>query len=809
MSDGKLENNEKLLRAAEECIISALRAGGRGEKTKSLLQEAAASLALAVPGTDKDSEETLALMRAALTALEDSARVMEAGDQLLSIDGKVKVRIKVAEILNSDGTVLGTYQDRTCIILFPSPRFVMPGDEYLCIDSGTGELKGLPVRRFTAAAPSHLEEARIVARITTTSGDFYARPEQPCYAVNSAFLVPQDSGAADGSLVVVTLKSRVPEKTGSVSFYPGTVSEVIGDANNTSAQVTKAMMVYGLPHVFPEAVEDQIRRWSDEVLESDKKGRRDIREIPLVTVDGEDSRDFDDAVCASREADGSYRLYVAIADVSHYVRIGTPLDQEAYERGNSVYFPDTVIPMLPEKLSNGLCSLNPNVDRLCMCCEMKVSRKGIIKSYEFYPAVMRSHARLTYTKVFAMIEGDQALREEYKDVVQSIDDLYELYKAFTVQRKARGAISFEGDEVKFIFNADRKIDDIVPVERNDAHKLIEECMVAANVCAARFIEDRHAQSLFRVHAGPSGEKLQLFRNFLAPLGLTLGGDENPTPSDYQKLAQEAEKRADKDIISAMMLRSLSQAVYSPDNIGHFGLALKHYSHFTSPIRRYPDLVLHRGIKYLLSHPLSGQRWDAMGGYSYQHEQLAGIAEHCSETERRADQATGDVAYWLKCFFLESHMQDTFEATVTNVAKFGVFSSIDKWHIDGMTHVSQLGGEFFTFDPDRQILVGRVSRSVFQLGDHVTVKVTEIDPDEKKISFEILENHTDVEERRHHPLKKKPGDARGHERFQGRRQDSSAPAEAEGGRSDSPREAPRSITPESVGSDAFDVGDLSS
>ena len=426
MSDGKLENNEKLLRAAEECIISALRAGGRGEKTKSLLQEAAASLALAVPGTDKDSEETRALMRAALTALEDSARVMEAGDQLLSIDGKVKVRIKVAEILNRDGTVLGTYQDRTCIILFPSPRFVMPGDEYLCIDSGTGELKGLPVRRFTAAAPSHLEEARIVARITTTSGDFYARPEQPCYAVNSAFLVPQDSGAADGSLVVVTLKSRVPEKTGSVSFYPGTVSEVIGDANNTSAQVTKAMMVYGLPHVFPEAVEDQIRRWSDEVLESDKKGRRDIREIPLVTVDGEDSRDFDDAVCASREADGSYRLYVAIADVSHYVRIGTPLDQEAYERGNSVYFPDTVIPMLPEKLSNGLCSLNPNVDRLCMCCEMKVSRKGIIKSYEFYPAVMRSHARLTYTKVFAMIEGDQALREEYKDVVQSIDDLYEL-----------------------------------------------------------------------------------------------------------------------------------------------------------------------------------------------------------------------------------------------------------------------------------------------------------------------------------------------------------------------------------------------
>ena len=464
--------------------------------------------------------------------------------------------------------------------------------------------------------------------------------------------------------------------------------------------------------------------------------------------------------------------------------------------------------MLPEKLSNGLCSLNPNVDRLCMCCEMIVSKKGIIKSYEFYPAVMRSHARLTYTKVFAMIEGDEALREEYKDVVQSIDDLYELYKAFSVQRKSRGAISFESDEVKFIFNADRKIDDIVPVERNDAHKLIEECMVAANVCAARFIEDRHAQSLFRVHAGPSGEKLQTFRNFLAPLGLFLGGDENPTPADYQKLAADAENRPDKDIISAMMLRSLSQAVYSPDNIGHFGLALKHYSHFTSPIRRYPDLVLHRGIKYLLSHPLAGQKWDAMGGFSYEHDQLASIAEHCSETERRADQATGDVAYWLKCLFLQSHMEDTFEATVTNVAKFGVFSSIDKWHIDGMTHVSQLGGEFFTFDPDRQILVGRVSRSVFQLGDHVTVKVTEIDPDEKKISFEILENHTDVEERRHHPLKKKPGDARGHERFQGRRQDSSAPAEAEGGRSDSPREAPRSITPESVGSDAFDVGDLS-
>ena len=747
MSDGKLEYNEKLLRSAEECIISTLRAGGNREKVKSLLQEAAASLALASPGTDRDSEETRSLMRAALTALEDGARIMESGDTAVSIDGKVKVRIRVSEIMSRDGTVLGTYQDKTCIILFPSPRFVMPGDEYLCIDSGSGELRGLPVRKFTAAAPSHLEEPKVVARITTTSGDFYARPEQPCYAVNSEFSVPAGAEASDGSLVVVRLRSRVPVKAGTVSSYAAEIAEVIGDANNTSAQVTKAMMVYGLPHVFPEAVESQIRRWSDEVLESDKKGRRDIREIPLVTVDG-------------------------------------------------------------EKLSNGLCSLNPNVDRLCMCCEMKVSRKGIIKSYEFYPAVMRSHARLTYTKVFAMIEGDQALREEYKDVVQSIDDLYELYKAFTVQRKARGAISFEGDEVKFIFNADRKIDDIVPVERNDAHKLIEECMVAANVCAARFIEDRHAQSLFRVHAGPSGEKLQLFRNFLAPLGLTLGGDENPTPSDYQKLAQEAEKRADKDIISAMMLRSLSQAVYSPDNIGHFGLALKHYSHFTSPIRRYPDLVLHRGIKYLLSHPLSGQRWDAMGGYSYQHEQLAGIAEHCSETERRADQATGDVAYWLKCFFLESHMQDTFEATVTNVAKFGVFSSIDKWHIDGMTHVSQLGGEFFTFDPDRQILVGRVSRSVFQLGDHVTVKVTEINPDEKKISFEIIENHTDVEERRHHPLKKKPGDAWGHERFQGRRLDAPAPFHEEPPQGSAPSEAPRQVTPDSVGSDAFDVGDLS-
>ena len=320
MSDGKLEYNEKLLRSAEECIISTLRAGGNREKVKSLLQEAAASLALASPGTDRDSEETRSLMRAALTALEDGARIMESGDTAVSIDGKVKVRIRVSEIMSRDGTVLGTYQDKTCIILFPSPRFVMPGDEYLCIDSGSGELRGLPVRKFTAAAPSHLEEPKVVARITTTSGDFYARPEQPCYAVNSEFSVPAGAEASDGSLVVVRLRSRVPVKAGTVSSYAAEI---------------KAMMVYGLPHVFPEAVESQIRRWSDEVLESDKKGRRDIREIPLVTVDGEDSRDFDDAVCASREADGSYRLYVAIADVSHYVRIGTPLDSEAYERGNS------------------------------------------------------------------------------------------------------------------------------------------------------------------------------------------------------------------------------------------------------------------------------------------------------------------------------------------------------------------------------------------------------------------------------------------------------------------------------------------
>ena len=286
MSDGKLEYNEKLLRSAEECIISTLRAGGNREKVKSLLQEAAASLALASPGTDRDSEETRSLMRAALTALEDGARIMESGDTAVSIDGKVKVRIRVSEIMSRDGTVLGTYQDKTCIILFPSPRFVMPGDEYLCIDSGSGELRGLPVRKFTAAAPSHLEEPKVVARITTTSGDFYARPEQPCYAVNSEFSVPAGAEASDGSLVVVRLRSRVPVKAGTVSSYAAEIAEVIGDANNTSAQVTKAMMVYGLPHVFPEAVESQIRRWSDEVLESDKKGRRDIREIPLVTVDG-------------------------------------------------------------------------------------------------------------------------------------------------------------------------------------------------------------------------------------------------------------------------------------------------------------------------------------------------------------------------------------------------------------------------------------------------------------------------------------------------------------------------------------------
>ena len=494
-------------------------------------------------------------------------------------------------------------------------------------------------------------------------------------------------------------------------------------------EIEIALRNHDIPHVWGDAVEKQIRHFNEDVPEEAKKGRVDLRNLPLVTIDGESARDFDDAVFAQKEPNG-WRLWVAIADVSYYVRPKPALDLEAANRGNSVYFPNRVIPMLPEVLSNGLCSLNPQVDRLCLVAEMTVSEQGELTSYEFYEAVMNSHARLTYTKVWKMLEGDEALRERYAPLVPHIEELYRLYNALAEARQKRGAIEFETVENQFIFNPQGRIERIEPLVRNDAHKLIEECMILANIASARFVEEANEPALFRIHDKPSEEKLT---SFTWNVGL------DPTPKDYAALIEQLEGRPDRELIQTMLLRSLKQAVYAADNVGHFGLALTEYAHFTSPIRRYPDLLLHRAIKYLIEKGKGNTRnYTEGGGYHYKLDDIDQFGDKCSATERRADEATREVADWLKCEFMQDHLGEEFEGVVSSVTGFGLFVKLDELLIDGLVHISTLKNDYYHFDADRQRLVGG-SGIIYRLGDKVKVRVINVNLDEKKIDFALLDN----------------------------------------------------------------------
>src|SRR5260221_332925 len=442
-------------------------------------------------------------------------------------------------------------------------------------------------------------------------------------------------------------------------------------------EIEIALRKFDLPHEFSKKSLAAARAMPEEVRAEDLKGRKDLRHLPFVTIDGETARDFDDAVHAVRDGKG-FRLRVAIADVSHYVRPGDALDEDARERGTSVYFPRRVIPMLPEKLSNGLCSLNPNVDRLAMVCDMAIAADGKVTRYEFYAAVFRSKARLTYTAVWEMLSKEKANQE--------LNCLFEVYKALSQERKRRGAIDFETVETRMVFDDKGKILRIVPEPRNEAHRLIEECMLAANVCAGNFLSERKHPVLYRVHDVPAPEKVTALRDFLAELGLALPGGEKPAPGDYAQILEKIKTRPDFLLLQTILLRSLKQAVYTPENVGHFGLAFDAYVHFTSPIRRYPDLLVHRAIKALLA----GKKYD--GGIDWQ-----ALGRHCSETERRADDASRDVESWLKCYYMRDHVGETFSGTITGVAPFGLFVTLDEYLVDGLVHISELGRDYFQYD----------------------------------------------------------------------------------------------------------------
>jgi ribonuclease R len=551
--------------------------------------------------------------------------------------------------------------------------------------------------------------ARIVGRLHTERGMLFLVPEDRRIA-QDILVPPADAGRARAGQVVTVELVVQPSKQ---SQPVGRVVEVLGHYADPGMEIEIALRKFDLPHEFSRRAEAQARALPEAVREDDAKARRDLRALHFVTIDGETARDFDDAVYAERDGKG-WRLWVAIADVSHYVRHGDALDADARARGTSVYFPRRVLPMLPEKLSNGLCSLNPQVDRLAMVCEMALTPKGAVARYEFYPAVIRSHARLTYAEVWAQVSGGRAPAH--------LATLYELFKALHAARGVRGAIDFETIETRMEFDAHGKIRRIVAEPRNDAHRLIEECMLAANVCAGDFLAARGQPALYRVHAVPAEEKVRSLREFLAELGLQLGGGSEPRPKDYAQLLERIRQRPDFALLQTILLRSLKQAVYTPENVGHFGLAFDAYVHFTSPIRRYPDLLTHRGIKAALAdRRYDGMDWDELG-------------RHCSETERRADDASRDVESWLKCHYMQDHVGGVFEGAITGVTPFGLFVTLDNYFVDGLVHISELGGDYYEFDATRHMLLGSRTKKRYRLADRMQVKLVRVNLDSRKIDF---------------------------------------------------------------------------
>lgn len=691
------------------------------------------------PMTREELAQTLEIVdEEGLEGLRRRLRAMENDGQLVFTKGRryalpEKLDLLRGEVLgHRDGygflQVEGQKQD--LYIPYHQMQRVLHGDLVLA-QPGNIDRRGRREVRIVRVLESRKKQ--IVGRFFLENGFGYVVPDDS--RIGRDILIPEEHrhGARMGQVVVVELQDR----TSSFSQPVGVITEVLGENMAKGMEVEIALRNHDIPHTFPSAVEKYVKRFSEDVPEEAKKGRVDLRQLPLVTIDGEDARDFDDAVYCEKKGKG-WKLWVAIADVSYYVRQRTALDNEAYERGNSVYFPNRVVPMLPEVLSNGLCSLNPQVDRLCMVCEMELSAKGKITDYRFYEAVMNSHARLTYNKVAAILAGDTELRARYQGLVGHLEELHRLYQALFKARQARGAIDFETIETKFIFNALGRIERIEPVVRNDAHKMIEECMIAANISAANFMEKHKEPALYRIHAVPGEEKLSAFRAFLGELGLTLEGGDKPTTKDYAKLLEQAKGRPDQELIQTMLLRSLSQAVYNPDNMGHFGLALEEYAHFTSPIRRYPDLTLHRGIKYVLSKAQGNKRKTTDGGgYHYSLEEMDLLGEHCSMTERRADDATREVADWLKCEYMQDHVGSEFNGVISTVTGFGLFVRLDELFIDGLVHISTLANDYYQFDAAGQRLIGENTGMIYRMGDKVRIKVAAVNLERKMVDFTLV------------------------------------------------------------------------
>jgi ribonuclease R len=579
------------------------------------------------------------------------------------------------------------------------------------------------------------EPHKIVGRYFNESGICFVSPEDT--RIVQDILIPPDDPmqVESGQVVVVQIKTRPTFRSKAV----GTVVQVLGDYLAPGMEIDIAIAQYGIRNEWNSDIHDQLQQLPLEVEESELVGRVDLRDLPLITIDGEDARDFDDAVYCKPSKTGGWKLWVAIADVSHYVKPQSPLDEESKLRGNSVYFPNSVVPMLPEQVSNGLCSLKPKVDRLCMVCEMSISAKGEVTRTKFYPAVMHSKARMTYNKVWDILQGDDALNEEYADLVEPINDLHKLYKVRLKLKKQRGAIDFETTETQIIFNDNRKIDKIIAVVRNDAHKIIEECMICANVAAAKFFIKHKVPGIYRVHLGPKEAKLEKLRSYLAELGLFITGGNEPKPEVFQKLLDEIKDRPDAENIQIMLLRSMSQAEYTPENQGHFGLTFDAYTHFTSPIRRYPDLIVHRIIKALVAEDnLQSKAERNAVLQQYKVSELAKIGQTSSATERNADMATRDVMDWLKCEYMQSHVGNRYSGEVSSVTNFGLFVRLKEVYVEGLVHVTELGNDYYHFDAASQRMVGERTRKTYAIGDELEIEVAQVNMEQRKIDFSLVD-----------------------------------------------------------------------
>jgi len=585
---------------------------------------------------------------------------------------------------------------------------------------------------------------QLVGRYFSESGIHFVRADNP--RVSQDIMVPLDklNGAKPGQIVVVDIIEPPSRK----NLPVGSINEVLGEHLDPGLEVEMSIRNYGIPYQWNDEVTAQTAKIPERV--TDIKARIDLRATPLITIDGEDARDFDDAVFCEPHSGGGWRLIVAIADVSHYVSVGSALDIEASERGNSVYFPNHVVPMLPEKLSNGLCSLNPAEDRLCMVCEMEINAQGDITGYQFSEAVMYSHARMTYTQVAQLIaeqgnSNDSGIRKQFAAITPQVDALHDLYQILHKRRAKRGAIDFDSQETRILFDGQRKISQIIPVDRTAAHRLIEECMLCANVCSAKFLEKVDIPALYRVHEGPSEDRLKSVRDFLAELGIGLGGGEDPQSEDYQRVLRSAKGRDDAPVIQSVLLRSMSQAVYQPDNLGHFGLAFEAYTHFTSPIRRYADLLVHRAIRYLIrSAKKRPNVYRAEGAkpldqatiYPYTIERLDQVGEHLSVTERRADEATRDVVNWLKCEYLMERVGEQYTGVVSAVTGFGLFVMLDDLYVEGLIHVTGLPKDYYHHEAAHHRMVGERTGRIFRLGQKLSVRLVRVNLEERKIDFEL-------------------------------------------------------------------------